>query len=299
MSLKNTQGYTTRTSSASGKKLARNSYKKPAQPQKTALERFSQWWPKYKQSLKVKWPKFQKFGLLFACVGAGAVMLVGVCFGALFLYDVATSSSYFATKHIEVQGNKRLSADMVRDIAGVEIGDNSLDVSIAQMEQTLLSTPWVETVSVKRVLPDSFVITVQERMPVFWVRKASVLYYADAKGKVIAPVATEHFMSLPTLEIEPGAEDALVKLEEYLEDLKSGYLPVEFGAIAALRLSVGRGVELYLDDREILLSIALDSWEKNLQRLSLALGDLARREELSKVQEVRATDGNVWVSKNV
>ncbi len=296
MSLKKTQGYTTRSSSAVTRKPARNSYKKAPAAPRSLSQKISGAWP---QGLAVKVPKFKKFGLICACVSAGAMLLVGICFGTLFLYDVATSSSYFATKKIEVMGNKRLSAEMIRDIAGVEMGDNSLDVSIAQMEQTLLATPWVETVSVKRVLPDTFVITVQERMPVFWVRKANVLYYADAKGTVIAPVATEYFMALPTLEVEPGAEDALAKLEEYLEDLKSGYLPVEFGAISALRLSVGRGIELYLDDREILLSVALDSWKKNLQRLSLALGDLARRNELSKVHEVRATDGNVWVSKHV
>ncbi len=296
MSVKNTRGDATRSSSTLGRKPARNSYKKAPTPPKPLSQKISSAIPK---GLAMEFPKFRKLGLVCACVSAGAVLLTGICFGTLYIYDVATSSSYFATKSIEVAGNKRLSADMIRDIAGVEMGDNSLDVSIAQMEQTLLATPWVETVSVKRVLPDTFVITVQERLPVFWVRKANVLYYADAKGTVIAPVATEHFMALPTLEVEAGAEDDLAKLEEYLEDLKSGYLPVEFGAISALRLSVGRGIELYLDDRDILLSVALDSWEKNLQRLSLALGDLARRNELSKVSEVRATDGNVWVSNNV
>ncbi len=295
MSLRGNRGYTTRKPPTQQRKPARNSYKNP--PVAPKAKSFS--WKPWKIAAGVQLLKLQGLGLIFSCIVAGSVAITGICFGILFLYDSATSSSYFATQHVEVVGNKRLSAQMVRDIAGVRLGDNSLDVSIAQMEQTLLTTPWVEAVSIKRVLPDTFVITVQERLPVFWVRKANVLYYADVQGKVIAPVATEHFMALPTLEVEAGAEDALAKLDEYLEDLKSGYLPVEFGAISALKLSVGRGIELYLDDREILLSVSLDSWEKNLQRLSITLGDLARRNELSKVQEVRATDGNVWVINNV
>ncbi len=297
MSLRNTKGYTTRKNGSSSRTPARNSYKKPpAAPKKFSL-------PTFRVIPEgVALPALQGakgLGIILACVGAGSVVLTALCFGVLFLYDTATSSSYFATQNVEVMGAKRLSSQMVRDIAGVKIGDNSLDLSIAHMEQALLETPWVERVSVKRVLPDKFVISVEERLPVFWVRKANVLYYADVQGNVIAPVATEHFMSLPTLEVEPGAEDALGKLENYLEDLKSGYLPVEFGAISALRLSVGRGIELYLDDREILLSVSLDGWEKNLKRLSVTLADLARRNELSQVTEVRATDGNVWVIKHV
>ncbi len=293
MSLRGSKGYAGRPSAPTGRKSARNSYKKPIAPAK----KISLVWPK-----SAKLPsllKLKSFWISVLCIGAGGVVLAALCFGILFLYDTATSSEYFATQEMEVIGNKRLSKQMIRDISGVKVGDNSLDVSIAHMEQLLLETPWVETVSVKRVLPDKFIITVEEQLPVFWVRKNDVLFYADVQGNIIAPVVTEHFMALPTLDVEPGSEEALAKLDLYLEDLKSGYLPIEFGAISGVRITASRGMELYLDDREILLSIALDSWKKNLQRLSITIGDLVRRNELSQVREVRATDGNVWVIRNV
>ncbi len=271
-----------------GRQNVRNSYKKKEESRPIKI-RFS--WPKM--------PAMRGFWVSLAGVILGITCIGALCLGLLALYDKATSSEYFATKHIEVLGNKRISSQMIQDIAGIALGDNSLDISIAKLESALMDTPWVESVSVKRVLPDKFIIQVKERLPAFWVRKDTVLYYADEQGTIIAPVETEHFVSLPTLEVEAGSEIVLQKLADYLEDLKSGYLPVEFGAISALRISVGRGMELYLDDREILLSIALDSWERNLQRLSITIGDLVRRNELSQVKEVRATDGNVWVIKNV
>jgi len=46
------------------------------------------------------------------------------------------------------------------------------------------------------------------------------------------------------------------------------------------------------------LSIATDDWEGNLSRLSLTLGDLARRHELRNVREIRSVNGNVWVLLN-
>ncbi len=251
-----------------------------------------------------KMPKASKIGSLsgvwvtLLCICIGFTVIIGISAGTLWLYRVATTSEYFATKEIEVLGNVRMSKKMVKDFAGVHEGDNSLDISIGKVEQALLKTPWVEKVSVKRVLPNRFVITLAERMPSFWVKQDGVLYYADEKGKIIAPVETSNFMSLPTLEIGVGAQDSINMLAVYLKDLKSGKLPVEFGAISAFKVSSDKGIELYLDDRDIRLCLELDSWTNNLQRLSITLGDLARRNELSKVREIRAADGNVWVITN-
>ena len=236
------------------------------------------------------------FGLTL-CLAVGAALLLGLGVGSLYLYRFATTSPFFATKQVDVMGNVRLSREMVQDLAGVHPGDNSLAVSIAKVERALLNTPWVEDVSVKRLLPDRFMIRVHERMPSFWVRKDGVLYYADAKATIIAPVETSNFMSLPTLVVEAGAEESLAELEGYLKDLKSGNFPVEFGAVSGLSLSPGKGIELNLDDREMRLSLATDDWQGNLERLGITLGDLARRNELGSVREVRAADGNVWVIK--
>lgn len=228
---------------------------------------------------------------------AGAT-LAGICAISLWLYGQMLTSEFFATKHVDVAGNVRLSREMVLQYGGIGEGDNSLAVSIAEVERNLRDTPWVEEASVKRLLPDRFVIKLKERMPSFWVHKDGVLYYTNERGDIIAPVESKNFLSLPTLRIEPGAEDATPYLAQLLKDVQGGRLPIEVGAIAQVTLSPARGVELYLEDREIRLSIAIDDWEGNLARLSMALGDLARRRELSGVREARAVDGNVWVIRN-
>ncbi|MDO5483385.1 MAG: FtsQ-type POTRA domain-containing protein [Desulfovibrionaceae bacterium] len=195
-------------------------------------------------------------------------------------------------------GNVRLTRELVLEFGGIEQGANSLAVSIADVERRLLETPWVEEVSVKRLLPDRFVIKLKERMPSFWVHRDGVLYYANERGGVIAPVESENFLSLPTLRIEEGAEDMVPYLTRLLQDMHKGALPVEAGAIASVSLSPGRGVEIYLEDREMRLSIATDDWEGNLARMGVTLGDLARRQELKNVREVHALNGNVRVILN-
>lgn len=226
------------------------------------------------------------------------LVLAGVCAASLWLYNAAVTSEFFTTRHVDVTGNVRLSREMVLQYGGIKEGDNSLAVSIASVERNLRQTPWVEEVSVKRLLPDRFVIRLKERMPSFWVHKDGVLYYANERGGIIAPVESRNFLSLPTLRIEPGAEDVTQYLARLLKDMQSGVLPVEAGAIASVTASPGRGVEIYLEDREMRLSIATDDWNGNLARMSVTLGDLARRHQLKNVREVCAVNGNVWVILN-
>lgn len=226
------------------------------------------------------------------------LVLAGVCLASLWLYNAAITSDFFTTRHVDVTGNVRLSRQMVLQYGGIREGGNSLSVSISKVERNLRQTPWVAEVSVKRLLPDRFVIKIKERLPSFWVHKNGVLYYANERGEIIAPVESENFLSLPTLRVEPGAEDDIPYLERILRDMRKGALPVEAGAIATVTLSPGRGVELYLEDRELRLSLATDDWDGNLARLGMALGDLARRRDLRNVREVRAVNGSVWVLLN-
>lgn len=240
--------------------------------------------------------RVQRFlGALFLFSGLVAVV-AGLCGGSIWLYGKATTSDFFATRHIDVAGNVRLSREVVLQYGGLKEGENSLAVSIAEVERKLRATPWVEEVSVKRLLPDRFVIKLKERMPSFWVHRDGVLYYANERGEAIAPVESRNFLSLPTLVVESGAEDDVVYLPRFMKDLHAGSLPVEAGAIASVTVSSARGIEIYLEDREMRLSIATDDWAGNLARVSLTLGDLARRHELKNVREVRSVNGSVWVT---
>ena len=110
---------------------------------------------------------------------------------------------------------------MVLQYGGINEGDNSLSVSIAEIERNLHDTPWVEEVSVKKVLPDRFVIKLKERLPSFWIQKDGTLLLCQWKGEIIAPVESRNFLSLPTLTIEPGGEESSIYLSKLLKDLRN------------------------------------------------------------------------------
>lgn len=245
---------------------------------------------------KLQGGRVQRFFCVLLLLAGLVAAVAGLCAGSIWLYGKATTSDFFATRHIDVAGNVRLSREMVLQYGGLKEGENSLAVSIAEVERKLRATPWVEEVSVKRLLPDRFVIKIKERMPTFWVHKDGVLYYANESGEAIAPVESRNFLSLPTLTVETGAEDDVAYLPRFMKDLHTGSLPVEAGAIASITVSPARGIEIYLEDREMRLSIATDDWAGNLARIGLTLGDLAHRHELKNVREVRSVNGSVWVT---
>lgn len=240
----------------------------------------------------------KRIGVVVLLLVCAAGLSAFLCLASVRLYNTAVTSAFFQTKHVDVVGNVRLGKDVILQYSGIREGENSLSVNIADAEKELRRTPWVEEVSIKRLLPDRFVIRLKERMPSFWVHKDGVLYYANERGDAIAPVESANFLSLPTLLIEPGAEEIVPYLARMLKDMQQGVLPIESGVIAQVTVSAAGIVEIYLEDREMRLSIATDDWSGNLARMGVALGDLARRRELQNVRQVRAAGGNVWVLFN-
>lgn len=227
-----------------------------------------------------------------------SALLFGLVIGLLYAYRYATTNDYFAIRSITVSGNTHFDRASVLKTAGLQEGMNSLAVNIADIELALRKTAWVANVSVKRHLPDSFSIEIEERMPAFWVLKDNNLLYADSKGNLIAPVESENFISLPSLELDNGGEVLLEKLDSFVTALKGTALPLEVGTASWLRLSAARGFELFLEKHGLAISISTDRWEDNLRRLGLVLNDLARRGEIKSAREVWAADGNVWVRRD-
>ena len=237
---------------------------------------------------------------VFAWLGMGGMaigLLVGTTVGLLYGYRYLTNAQYFSLKTLEVVGNFRLTSREVLDIAGLQPGMNALTISIDEVERNLSHNAWIRTVAVKRTLPDALTILVTEKEPRFWVRNEGALYYADALGRPIVAVSPGRFASFPTLEIEPGAEDMTARLPELLGSLAKARLPVNSAAISLVRLSYGKGVEVFLENNGLVFSIGHEDWRDNLQRLAVTLADLARRDELRAVWEVRVYGSRVWVIK--
>ncbi|MCH5276426.1 MAG: FtsQ-type POTRA domain-containing protein [Desulfovibrionaceae bacterium] len=221
----------------------------------------------------------------------------GLSAGLMQLYRYCTTSGHFAIEDIRIDGISQLRPDEVIALSGLKKGDNCLSVHIPDIEKRLVQNPWIEKVSIKRELPHRFIISIQERNPQFWVLKNDSLYYLDKNGVLIAPVESQNFQSLPTLDIGAGGEEALPYLSDFMSQIGSAHLPFDTSQISWLRVSAGKGFELYWENKHLSLSIDFKQWQRNLRRLALTLDDIKKRNEIDKVREIRAADGQVWLEK--
>ena len=86
---------------------------------------------------------------------------------------------------VTVSGNERLSTGEVRAIVDELKGQNILTIELADWRRRLMASPWVEDVTLRRLLPSRVDVVIRERRPLGIGRVAGALYLVDAHGVVI------------------------------------------------------------------------------------------------------------------
>ena len=87
--------------------------------------------------------------------------------------------------HLVVRGHHRLSTGEVLALVDGLRGQNILTIRISEWQQKLLASPWVESATIRRVLPATLEIMIHERAPMGIGRIGTSLYLIDAKGVIV------------------------------------------------------------------------------------------------------------------
>lgn len=229
-------------------------------------------------------------GLLLALFVVGVISL-----GLVHGYRSLTASKHFAVSSVEISGNRQLSNAELLSLSGISVGESILEVSLGEINSRLLANPWVESVTVRRVLPGGVSIHVQEKEPFFWVQQAGVLQYADRLGDPIAPVELGRFVSLPFLIIEDGVGADRTALQDWMLVVERMGYPFGFPEVAWLKLEEAGLVRLYLEDRGMEVIMDLGAPREHGRLLNRVWEDLRIRGELERVGRMAVMSGKAWV----
>lgn len=225
-------------------------------------------------------------------------LLAGLGVGLLVGHRWVTTRPYFAVKEIEVTGNSRLSHGEIVNLSELNLGQSSLEVKVGEVKRLLETNPWVESVSVKRVLPGTIKVDIRERQPFFWVLgKDGELMYAEADGDSIEKVVPGKFASFPLLKLDEDTLDWEAPLGILVSRSKGNKLPFNIGQMAWVDISRRKGLELYMDGKRMKLRMGLEDFSGNLERLCAVWRDLDRRKELGRVAGISSMDNKVWVRR--
>lgn len=137
----------------------------------------------------------------WVAAGVGAAAVVGAV--------AALHSPLLSARHVTVHGAPAWSDAAVVRAAGLDGNPPLIDVSPAAVSSRVEALPWVGTAAVRRMWPDSVVITVTDRTPVAAVARPGGYALVDRTGRVLAWVSTPPpglvAMSIPATVGAPGS----------------------------------------------------------------------------------------------
>ena len=237
--------------------------------------------------------------LMMTLLTLSLVAVLGV--GLLYGYRVITAHPYFELKEIHVTGNNRLTYGDILTNADVALGLNCLNMNVGEVENRLSANPWIESVTVRREIPDRLLIDVKEKVPAFWVRQGDGLYFADAHGKVIAPMHPGEIASLPILSVAENLNDGAEVLTGILDKMAAHQTPFTQAQTAWIKLTSAHELEIYLDGHAggqgLTVKLSMDRWEVQLERLKVVWRDLMRRNEFKDAAIIAASGEKIWIQK--
>jgi cell division protein FtsQ len=148
--------------------------------------------PKYLRRQKPLEIKRRKFGRktwntflrVSLWIGAGVACTWSAYAGARFLLG-SSEMQLIHPEQVGLSGNHFVSRASVLQLFAVDRGRSILRVPIAQRRAQVESLPWVESATVRRVLPNRIQVDVVERAPVAFLREGSDMLLIDAHGVML------------------------------------------------------------------------------------------------------------------
>jgi cell division protein FtsQ len=121
---------------------------------------------------------------------------------------VVADSGMLHVKEIRLRGNQHLSrGDVMVLLSGLQ-GQHLLRTDLAEWRKRMHGSPWVQQATLRRVLPSTVEVVVQERTPMAIGRIKGDLYLVDEQGVVIDEYGPNYAQfDLPIVDglAEPGA----------------------------------------------------------------------------------------------
>lgn len=186
---------------------------------------------------------------------------------------------FFRINVISVQGNSRYTAAEIVEASGLQTGDNLIALPKSRIASLIRSQlPYVESVSIQRILPDEVRLTVRERVAAASVDSGEGRWLISAQGKLLEQAGGEKVVAVTGLSaLAPYAggmvqvdEDSSATLEYVLALLTELEKKGMLSSCTALDCSAATSMTLTYDIYKVKLPRRSD-YEKLLKLLLAAL----------------------------
>ena len=225
-----------------------------------------------------------------------SAMLGSLVVASFYTYTYLTTSDKLAIARIDFSGLSRLTASDVEDLLADVQGQNILLLSLVDYAKRFTDHPRIRRTSLKRVLPNRVLCTVEEREPVALVYRDRFLE-VDEEGMVMTADELTTLLDLPIIS---GFEQGGVREGQYCRDDRF------LGALELLDLCKRYGGDFAQDISEVrvdeqgasivsltkgtTLLVGRTNFESRLKKFFLMKGTIADRNETARLIDLRFDD---------
>ena len=187
--------------------------------------------------------------------------------------QAVTDARTLRVSEIHVRGNQHLArGDVMALLAGLE-GQHLLQTDLEGWRRRVLGSPWVEQVTLRRVLPSTVEVTIRERLPIAIGRIRGDLYLVDEQGLVIDEYGPNYAQfDLPIVDgladagagepaIDPARAGLAADLLRALEQQ-----PVLMKRISQIDVASAHDAVVLLDQDPALVHLGEEQFVQRLQR---------------------------------
>jgi cell division protein FtsQ len=141
-------------------------------------------------------------------------LLIGITAFVLLVSALATVAyisyieiiSAFPIKRTIFTGNKHLTIDELKALAGIHVKESLIALSGKSVSQRLLKSPWIRSASVSKVFPDTLSIVISEVVPFALLDVNGHIFLTDDKGNFLEELKDNTIPFLPIITGDPFKE---------------------------------------------------------------------------------------------
>lgn len=219
----------------------------------------------------------------------------------LSIYTILTST-IFELKEIEIIGNKNLSKEDIFKISSINLSENLFKYKLNKIENNIKQNPYVKNVKVKRKLPNTIYINIEEYSEDANIHTGNSYITINNNGRILSEresLINNDIPVITNLDIEDykiGSNIRLsdnnikTKLLNLLDSIDNNNLKRDINSIEVNN----REVRMINDDN-IKISMNLDdNIVYNMKRLSLIIVDLKTKNMKNGNLDLRNTNQSVY-----
>ncbi len=144
----------------------------------------------------------KKRKIIFRLVKWTSLIILLIGGGIYFLL-----SPFFNIKNITIIGNEKITQETIISLSEIKLEQNTFKISKSKVEQAIKANSYIDSVKVKRKLPDGIEIQVTERKPAYMLTLGNAYVYMNKQGYLLE--ISQEKLDLPIITGILTSEDQL------------------------------------------------------------------------------------------